>query len=266
MPQNYLNAKSGKNNRYKNQESPKKRFLHDFRDCNTHSAFVKISQMHDHKISKVKISNKKLKEIWAQVPPNYYDKGNFLQNAWHNRKLNQVLKLLPKQSGKTIKVLDIGCNSALLTSAVAKALKKSRVTGLDSYKEAIVFARSKYPNINFVVADAHKLPFKNNSFDLVICTETLEHVVDPKKALEEMVRILKHDARAVISMDSGSPLFRIIWNIWIKTRGKVWEDAHLHEFSAELLEDLIKKSGFKIQKKIYSHLGMAVTFQAIPKK
>lgn len=219
------------------------------------------------KISKVKISRKKLKDIWSQVPPDYYDRGNFLQKLWHSRKLNQVIKLLPKPDGHhSLKVLDIGCNSGLLTHEVSKVLTKSKITGLDSYKSAIDFARSKYPHIDFVVADAHKLPFNNKSLDLVICTETLEHVVDPKKSLEEMVRVLKTDARAIISMDSGSPLFHIIWQVWTKGRGKVWQNAHLHEFNAKILEQLIRGSGFKIQKKIKSHLGMAVTFLVIPKK
>lgn len=226
--------------------------------------------MNSHKkISKSKIGGKRLKEIWAQVPPDYYDQGiskNLLQKLWHTQKLNQVIKLLPKQKrGKTIKVLDIGCSSAVLTNEIAKTLKKSQVTGLDSYKAAIQFARLKYPHINFVAADAHKLPFKDKSFDLVICTETLEHVINPKKTLEEMKRVLKKDGRGIISMDSGSPLFHLIWHIWTKTKGRVWQNAHLHEFSTTLLEDLIKDAGFRISKKNTSHLGMAVTFLAIPK-
>ena len=221
-------------------------------------------------ISKVRISNRKLKEIWAQVPPDYYDLGiqkNLFQKLWHTKKLNEVLKLLPKRKdGKTIKVLDIGCSSAILTNEISKTLKKSKVTGLDSYKAAIDFARSKYPHIDFVTADAPKLPFADKSFDLVVCTETLEHVIDPKKSLEEMRRVLKKDAVAIISMDSGSFLFHFIWHIWIKTKGRVWQDAHLHEFNAKLLEALIKDAGFRVQKKIKSHLGMAVTFLVAPRK
>jgi len=239
-------------------------------DCNITTASARISKMSSHKkISKSKIGGKRLKEIWAQVPPDYYDRGisyNLLQKLWHTKKLNQVIKLLPKQkNAKTIKVLDIGCSSAILTNEISKTLKKSQVTGLDSYKAAIQFARSKYPHIAFVAADAHKLPFKDKRFDLVICTETLEHVIDPKKALEEMVRVLKKDGRGIISMDSGSPLFRLIWHVWTKTKGRVWQNAHIHEFNTRLLEQLIRDSGFKIKKKVKSHLGMAVTFLVIPK-
>lgn len=211
------------------------------------------------------VSKKRLQQIWAQVPLDYYDQGikkNILQKLWHTRKLAQVLKLLPKNSQA---ILDVGCSSGLLTAEIYKSVPTSKITGLDSYKDAIAFARSKYPTISFIVGDAHKLPFKNKTFDLVVCTETLEHLVDPKKALQEIKRVLKNQGKTIISMDSGSLLFRITWALWIKTKGKVWQDAHLHEFNAKILEDLIRKTGFKIKKVVISHLGMAVTFLAEPK-
>lgn len=164
---------------------------------------------------------------------------------------------MPKDTNK---VLDIGCSSGVLTAEVAKALPKSKVVGLDSYRDAILFAREKYPNISFVCADAHKLPFKNHSFDLIICTETLEHVVDPRKTLLEMKRVLKNKGRAIISMDSGSLMFKTIWFFWTKTKGRVWQNAHLHEFNSYILENLIREVGFKIKKKNITHLGMAVVF------
>lgn len=211
------------------------------------------------------ISQKHLEQIWAQVPADYYDQGiqkNLLQKLWHTKKLAQITSLLPKRAKR---VLDVGCSSAVLTAEVAKYLKNSQVTGIDSYRKAIEFAKTKYPHLELLVADAHKLPFKSHVFDLVICTETLEHVADPKRSLLEMRRVLVKNGQAIISMDSGSPLFRIIWYFWTKTKGRVWENAHLHEFNARILENLIKVAGFKITKKVYSHLGMAVTFLVTPK-
>lgn len=217
-------------------------------------------------IGVAKVPKKRLVEIWAQVPADYYDQGiakNPLQKLWHTQKLQEVIKLLPKDAKR---VLDIGCSSAVLTAEVAKNLPSAKVTGIDSYKKAIDFAKSKYPSLELLVADAHKLPFKDNVFDLVICTETLEHVTDPKKTLLEIKRVLTKNGKAIISMDSGSLAFRIIWYFWTKTKGRVWENAHLHEFNAKVLEDLIRQVGFKITKKVYSHLGMAVTFLVAPQK
>lgn len=215
-------------------------------------------------IGVAKVPKKRLVEIWAQVPADYYDQGiakNPLQKLWHTQKLHEVIKLLPKDAKH---VLDVGCSSAVLTAEVAKNLPNAKLTGIDSYKKAIDFAKSKYPSLELLVADAHKLPFKDNVFDLVICTETLEHVTNPKKSLLEIKRVLAKNGHAIISMDSGSLAFRIIWYFWTKTKGRVWENAHLHEFNAKVLEDLIRQVGFKITKKVYSHLGMAVTFLIVP--
>ncbi len=219
-------------------------------------------------ISPNRIPPKKLEKIWAQVPPDYYDQGikkNLLQKLWHTKKLNQIINYLPKDKNTKYTILDVGCSSGILTAEVANTLPKSKVIGLDSYKKAIEFAKGKYPKISFIAADAHKIPMKNKTVDILICTETLEHVVDPKEVLVEMKRVLKKDGQAIISMDSGSLLFRTIWYLWTKSKGKVWENAHLHEFTAKLLEDLIKETGFKIKKKEISHLGMAITFLAVPK-
>ncbi len=213
-----------------------------------------------------KYSDKKLRKIWSQVPVDYYDKGihgNFLQKLWHEKKIIIVKSLLPKQnSSKTFRILDVGCSSGLLANEVAQYFPKSNVYGIDSYSEVIGFAKSKYTNIKFFSCDAHDLPFKNNFFDIVICTETLEHVIDPKKVLLEIKRVLKKDGRSIISMDTGSQLFRFVWYCWIKTKGKVWKNAHLHEFNTHILENIIKEAGFKIILKKISHFGMSVTFLA----
>lgn len=147
-----------------------------------------------------------------------------------------------------------------MADKISQLFPKSKVTGVDIYPAAVNFAKIRYPHINFLVTDAHKLPFYKNSFDLVICYETIEHVVDPKKILQEIRRITKQDGTAIIAMDSGNLLFRIIWPVWERTFGKVWQGAHLHPFHHNELESVINKAGFNIIKKHFSHLGMEVSF------
>ena len=99
----------------------------------------------------------------------------------------------------------------------------------------------------------------------MICYETIEHVTKPLAALKEMGRVLSKNGKLILTMDSGSLLFRIVWYIWENTKGSVWKGAHLHPFNHNQLEGLIKKAGFKIQRKIFSHLGMEVTFELTKK-
>jgi len=206
-------------------------------------------------------NKKQLNKIWRQVPPNYYDhaiKTNLLQRYWHSQKLNTLKKLLANQ--KYQKILDVGCAGGSMANKVGYIFPKSKITGIDAYKDSIKYAKEKYPGINFLVADAHNLPFKANTFDMVICYETIEHVVNPKKVLNEIKRVMKKSGIALVVMDSGSPLFRLVWYAWENTKGKVWKDAHLHPFHHMELEEVIKKSGFRIIKKQFSHFGMEVSF------
>lgn len=207
------------------------------------------------------MNQKKLVKIWNQVPIDYYDSGvskNILQRLWHNRKLEVFKELIGQK--KPQKILDIGCASGTMTNNISQILPKSKITALDVYPAAINYAKRKYPHIRFLVADAHKLPFKDSSFDLAVCYETIEHVIDPQKVLEEIRRVIKKDGLAIIEMDSGSVLFRIVWWTWEKTKGRVWQGAHLHPFRHRELERIILDTKFKMIKKRLSHFGMAVSF------
>ena len=210
------------------------------------------------------VDEKTLREIWAEVPPDYYFKLNYWQNLWHEWKwlvIKHLSTLEMEKQGEAIKILEVGCAGGHLSGLLARIFPKAKIFGIDVYAPAILEAKKRFPKITFKVADAHKLPFKKGTFDLVVCSETIEHVVDPKKMLEEISRVMKKGGRTVVEMDSGSPLFRIIWYFWTHLgKGKVWRHAHLHPFSSHELESLIRGNGFSIRKRVFSHFGMAVSF------
>jgi len=213
--------------------------------------------------TKKNFSFEELNKIWAKVPVDYYEKGtknNWGQRIWHNQKLRVVKKLVENTSPKW--VLDIGSNGGDLTAKIKTIFPKARMIGVDVYKEAIDYAKKRYPEVEFRVGDAQKLPFEKGKFDIILCLETLEHLACPQKALTEIKRCLKPNGLAVVSMDSGSLLFNIIWFFWTKFgRGKVWTGSHLTKFNKTSLGKMILDQGFLIDKEIVSHLGMAVTFR-----
>lgn len=200
------------------------------------------------------------KEILKQVPPNYYQRGiknNFLQRAWHNGKLKSVESLIDNDPKN---ILDVGCASGWFLHSLHLKFPKSKCTGVDKYRNAIIYGNKKYKSLKLIYADAHSLPFKAGSFDLIICTEVLEHVKDPQIVLKEIKRVLSKKGVAIIEMDSGNWLFRVSWYWWTNMRKGVWRDSHIHLFDANKLEKLIKKNGFKIKKKKIFNYSMGVAF------
>lgn len=208
-----------------------------------------------------KLNEAKLQKIWAQVPSDYYFRLNFLQNLWHDWKWMTLKHLMTTAKITPKNILEVGCSAGHLSSLVAKLYPKAQVYGIDIYQPAIIEARKRFPKLKFSVADAHKLPFKDKFFDFVVCSETIEHVVEPKIVLHEISRVLKPGGLAIVEMDSGSWLFRLVWELWTRYgRGKVWKGAHLHPFTAQELETLISGNGFLIENKMFSHFGMVVSF------
>jgi len=93
------------------------------------------------------------------------------------------------------KVLDLGCGSGWLTIFMSKY--GFDVTGIDIAKPAIelgkIWAKEENANVNFLVGDLFNLPFKEGSFDAVVCNSVLEHFrLDQAEAIfQKVYKILK---------------------------------------------------------------------------
>lgn len=86
-------------------------------------------------------------------------------------------------------VLDVACG----TGYGAKMLRDHgcRVVGGDLDKGELALASRDAPDIDFVCLDVLNLPFENDRFDAVVSFETIEHVVEGQRFLDEMHRVLK---------------------------------------------------------------------------
>ncbi len=69
-----------------------------------------------------------------------------------------------------------------------------------------------------VVADAHDIPFKDGEFEVVLCTEVLEHVKDPKKVISELGRVLKPGGRVILTTRFVYPLHDTPHDYWRFTK------------------------------------------------
>ena len=102
------------------------------------------------------------------------------------------------------RILDIAAGTG--TSSVALQKNGAKVVALDFSAGMIAEGRRKHPSIEFVEADAQKLPFGDNEFDAVTISFGLRNINDPKAALSEMYRVLKPGGRLVICEFSKPPI------------------------------------------------------------
>lgn len=204
-----------------------------------------------------------LPKIWSQVPADYFSSGiktNFLQKIWHGRKLKAVAESI--EINKINVLVEVGSADGSFVNLLSKKIQTNKIIAIDPYLPPLVFGKKKYRNIVFIQADAHRLPIKSKSVDLITILETLEHVVNPYGTLMELKRIIKKDGLIIVEIDSGSWLFQVVWFFWKKFgKGKVWSGAHLTFFNVGILEGLFRKIGLKVEEKKMFNWGMGVCFR-----
>ncbi|NHK29836.1 MAG: methyltransferase domain-containing protein [Asgard group archaeon] len=97
-------------------------------------------------------------------------------------------------------LLDIGCGTGNFLGWHFNNGLGQNTFGIDISFEMIKLAHEKYPEINFLVADADNLPFRDSFFDNLFSITHLQNMPDPLITLIEMNRIAKDDAKITISI------------------------------------------------------------------
>lgn len=122
-------------------------------------------------------------------PKNQWDvewSGIFLNYYWHTHEHYRVV-----EQYLWMHVLDVGCGPGFLAARCFPNI--GWYTGIDISEAAIAQARKLFPGAHFHVLDVehNKLPFSDNEFETVVCSETLEHLADHSIILPELKRVSK---------------------------------------------------------------------------
>jgi len=124
-----------------------------------------------------------------------YDKTNDLLSLYQSRLWRRSLRAaVAPESGE--RILDIAAGTG--TSSMALCAEGAEVVAADFSKGMIAEGKKRYPDLEFVFADAMQLPFKKPEFNAVTMSFGLRNVQDHKVALKEFHRVLLPGGRLVI--------------------------------------------------------------------
>lgn len=118
--------------------------------------------------------------------------------------INYIERLCTEVDKEKVKILDAGCGEGFISDLVYKNVENVQIIGLEYMEEALKIAREMNKNINYVQGDIYDIPFEENAFDIVLCTEVLEHLQNPNLALQELMRVAKY---AVVLSVPNEPWF-----------------------------------------------------------
>lgn len=170
-----------------------------------------------------------------------------INNAETKKRLKVVfLDLLKGVSLKNKKFLEIGCGLGYFSlEALNRAAK---VTAVDVGKNLVAITKNRVRKGKFIVASASELPFRNNSFDIVLCTEVIEHVDNQKAAFKEMFRVLKKGGYLVLT--TPNKLFKPLFDFLSLTKTRVYKGNEKWFFYKEI-KGIFKKRKADIVKEVY---------------
>lgn len=158
------------------------------------------------------------------------------------------------------RILDVGCGSGRHIGA-AYDLKNVAVSGVDLNLKDLYKAAErlkwhdgvvdhKGSGWNLTLADIKALPFCDHGFDLVICSEVLEHVYDHRMAVKEILRVLKPGCNLVVSVPRRWPE-KICWAL--STQYRHTKGGHIRIYTHRRLEKMIQTKGASIWASHFAH-------------
>lgn len=118
--------------------------------------------------------------------------------------------------------------------------------------EGMTETDNRYGNNSFMVhaGDALNLPFRNETFDRIICAEVMEHVIDDFRACSELARVLKKKGRIAITVPTffSEMIYDTLTYEYFTSPG-----GHVRKYFPSVLADIMRKNGLEIYSVGFRH-------------
>ncbi len=180
-----------------------------------------------------------------------------MQEDYFNTVRKDITLLLPDKIDKAI---EIGCGSGNTLQWLKKERGCRWACGVELSPNAATKAKDKLELL--IEGDIEKigLPLEKESFDLLLCLDVLEHLIDPWSVLKKLSFYVKRNGVVIVSIPNvrdvnvlGPLIIRGQWNY--RDQG-VLDSTHLRFFTKKTAINLVEQSGFKVDKVLSTGLGL----------
>lgn len=167
-----------------------------------------------------------------------YEKGRNLRI----KKIREKIREFPHK-----RILDVGC----WTGDIIEVFKESSLHGVDISEWAVDKARKKGIDARVIDIEKEELPYDDNFFDVVICSEVLEHIIDQDKILKEIHRVLKPEGVFIATIPNINQPVSFFMQIFLDLPPKMsarYKSPHLRDFTLKTAKKMFELMGFKTLK------------------
>lgn len=182
----------------------------------------------------------------VSIPTNFakHTSKNPIQKLLIKNFYSSLISLIKPLKVKSI--LDAGCGEGFTMKKLEENGIGQKIEGIEYEKDAIAFGKKLFPNLTFKQGSIYELPYQDNSIDLVLCTEVLEHLETPENAIKEMLRVSK---KYLIISVPNEPLFMLSNFLRGKNLSRLGNDpGHINHWNPLNLKKYLIQNKVKVKK------------------
>lgn len=177
-----------------------------------------------------------------------YANKDFWKRRYHQKRSIMVKKIICSIMKENHSFLDVGCGTGEYIKMVQKT--GNLLIGIDVSTSYLARTRLETSgSVNLIRADAMSLPFKDRSIDIITCSEVIEHLQEPKRAIDEIFRVA---TKKVILTTPNNSIRRIIFKTLLGTdelKKRSTKVGHINIFPIDYLVLLIDNKKWKVIEK-----------------
>lgn len=166
---------------------------------------------------------------------------------WWNVSRDHIVEMLVKQlvpQKESMRILEVGCGSGRLLTRLGR---REQVYGFDRVNN------DTDKKINFLIADISDIPFKNETFDLILAIDVIEHIDDDQSIVGLVSNLLKKDGFFVATV----PAFMFLWSDLDVLA------HHKRRYTKKYLENIITSNNLEIIKMTYMNFFLFFPIAAV---
>jgi ubiquinone/menaquinone biosynthesis C-methylase UbiE len=191
-----------------------------------------------------------------------YNSSNPLVRMVHRDRINTIANQVP--NAKT-RILDAGCGEGHLIELLHAKYPDNEYFGIDVTEIALKKAKKRCRFAELKHMDLSSIKFKDGFFDVLICTEVLEHITDYRRVLSEFRRVIRKGGFLILTFPN-----EFMWTAsrFVLRRKPVKVPDHVNSFTPRHIDsmldmELVKQINLPLRLPFFMSLGALLKFQKI---
>jgi ubiquinone/menaquinone biosynthesis C-methylase UbiE len=155
---------------------------------------------------------------------------------------DKVFSLLGKNWQR---IIDLGCGEGIILEKLVKGNPDKSCLGIDLTWESL--KTSRHYHLPVICGDISELGLKSESVDHCLLLDVIEHIDQPEKVLEEVLRILKPKGSLIVVFPNDA-MFFLARLLFLKFKEAFYDPGHVQQFRPKKMEALLKAKGFRVDR------------------